>query len=178
MPAHIKSSLIGASVSIPISDGKLALGTWQGIWFLEFRNGKQQRRVLATVQGSCKWWERERSRLGLVGVYIGAHDFSRLRERRGEGRNRRDEKRGEIFRLPVADFTSALIWKDLDSVLLLCPTYWHIWLAPITHNIERTRSPPPQRLDEASEKIFYHRRLCSLRFSSSRLCTFWRKDLN
>ncbi|KAK4696117.1 hypothetical protein P7C71_g1753, partial [Lecanoromycetidae sp. Uapishka_2] len=51
MPAHIKSSLIGASVSIPISNGKLATGTWQGIWFLEFRNGKQRRKVLATIQG-------------------------------------------------------------------------------------------------------------------------------
>ncbi|MCJ1264061.1 hypothetical protein MMC22_003932 [Lobaria immixta] len=49
--AHIKSSLIGASVSVPITDGNLALGTWQGIWFLEFRNGKQRRKVLATVQG-------------------------------------------------------------------------------------------------------------------------------
>ncbi|KAL8842254.1 MAG: hypothetical protein Q9170_000580 [Blastenia crenularia] len=51
MPAHIKSSLIGASVSIPITNGKLALGTWQGIWFLEFRDGKHRRKVLATVQG-------------------------------------------------------------------------------------------------------------------------------
>ncbi|KAL9138211.1 MAG: hypothetical protein Q9175_000587 [Cornicularia normoerica] len=51
MPAHIKSSLIGASVSIPISNGKLATGTWQGVWFLEFRNMKQKRKVLATIQG-------------------------------------------------------------------------------------------------------------------------------
>ncbi|KAL8787233.1 MAG: hypothetical protein Q9213_002344 [Squamulea squamosa] len=51
MPAHIKSSLIGASVSIPITDGKLALGTWQGIWFLEFRDGKHRRKVVATIQG-------------------------------------------------------------------------------------------------------------------------------
>ena len=49
--AHIKSSLIGASVSIPITNGELALGTWQGIWFLEFRNGKQRRKCLATIQG-------------------------------------------------------------------------------------------------------------------------------
>ena len=49
--AHIKSSLIGASVSVPITNGTLALGTWQGIWFLEFRNGKQRRKVVATVQG-------------------------------------------------------------------------------------------------------------------------------
>ena len=49
--AHIKSSLIGASVSIPISNGRLATGTWQGIWFLEFRNSKQRRKVMATIQG-------------------------------------------------------------------------------------------------------------------------------
>lgn len=49
--AHIKSSLIGSSVSVPITNGNLALGTWQGIWFLEFRTGKQRRKVLATVQG-------------------------------------------------------------------------------------------------------------------------------
>ena len=49
--AHIKSSLIGASVSVPITNGNLALGTWQGIWFLEFRNEKQRRKVVATVQG-------------------------------------------------------------------------------------------------------------------------------
>lgn len=51
LQAHIKSSLIGASVSVPISNGKLATGTWQGIWFLEFRNMKQKRKVLATIQG-------------------------------------------------------------------------------------------------------------------------------
>ena len=51
LQAHIKSSLIGASVSVPISNGKLATGTWQGIWFLEFRNMKQRRKVLATIQG-------------------------------------------------------------------------------------------------------------------------------
>ncbi|KUI62563.1 hypothetical protein VP1G_09686 [Cytospora mali] len=51
MPAHIKSALIGASVTIPIRDGKLATGTWQGIWYLEFRAMKHQRRVIATIQG-------------------------------------------------------------------------------------------------------------------------------
>lgn len=51
MPAHIKSALVGASVSVPISNGKLALGTWQGIWFLEFRASKHTRRVVATIQG-------------------------------------------------------------------------------------------------------------------------------
>ncbi|KAK0389426.1 hypothetical protein NLU13_3001 [Sarocladium strictum] len=51
MPAHIKSALVGASVTIPIKDGKLATGTWQGIWYLEFRAMKHQRRIMATIQG-------------------------------------------------------------------------------------------------------------------------------
>ncbi|KAG8628008.1 hypothetical protein KVT40_003881 [Elsinoe batatas] len=51
MPAHIKSALIGASVSIPISNGKLATGTWQGIWYLEFRAARHSRKVVATIQG-------------------------------------------------------------------------------------------------------------------------------
>ncbi|MCJ1315904.1 hypothetical protein MMC15_001224 [Xylographa vitiligo] len=49
--AHIKSALIGASVTIPISDGKLATGMWQGIWYLEFRDSKNTRKVVATIQG-------------------------------------------------------------------------------------------------------------------------------
>ncbi|KAH7349988.1 hypothetical protein B0T11DRAFT_231711 [Plectosphaerella cucumerina] len=51
MPAHIKSALVGASVTVPIKDGKLATGTWQGIWYLEFRADKHTRRVMATIQG-------------------------------------------------------------------------------------------------------------------------------
>ncbi|TQB76596.1 hypothetical protein MPDQ_007517 [Monascus purpureus] len=51
MPAHVKSALIGASVTIPISNGRLATGTWQGIWFLEFRTSRHSRRVVATIQG-------------------------------------------------------------------------------------------------------------------------------
>ncbi|PTB43278.1 hypothetical protein M441DRAFT_56309 [Trichoderma asperellum CBS 433.97] len=51
MPAHIKSALIGASVTVPIQNGKLATGTWQGIWYLEFRASKHQRRIVATIQG-------------------------------------------------------------------------------------------------------------------------------
>lgn len=49
--AHVKSALIGASVTIPIRDGELATGTWQGIWYLEFRTSKHQRKVVATIQG-------------------------------------------------------------------------------------------------------------------------------
>ncbi|KAI1247686.1 hypothetical protein MGN70_011577 [Eutypa lata] len=54
MPAHIKSALVGASVTIPIKDGQLATGTWQGIWYLEFRQVKHTRRVVATIQGEKK----------------------------------------------------------------------------------------------------------------------------
>ncbi|KAK6498812.1 hypothetical protein TWF481_011385 [Arthrobotrys musiformis] len=51
MPAHVKSSLIGVSVTIPITDGRLNLGTWQGIYYMEFRNSKHRRSVVATIQG-------------------------------------------------------------------------------------------------------------------------------
>ncbi|KIH88333.1 hypothetical protein SPBR_07917 [Sporothrix brasiliensis 5110] len=51
MPAHVKSALVGASVTIPISNGQLATGTWQGIWYLEFRAHKQTRHIVATIQG-------------------------------------------------------------------------------------------------------------------------------
>ncbi|KAF3479650.1 secondary thiamine-phosphate synthase enzyme [Arthroderma uncinatum] len=51
MPAHVKSALIGASVTIPITNGRLATGTWQGIWYLEFRTSKHSRNVVATIQG-------------------------------------------------------------------------------------------------------------------------------
>lgn len=54
MPAHVKSALIGASITVPITDGKLALGTWQGIWYLEFRRAKHARNVVATIQGELK----------------------------------------------------------------------------------------------------------------------------
>ena len=54
MPAHIKSALIGASVTVPIRDGKLATGTCQGIWYLEFRSSKNSRKVVATIQGEKK----------------------------------------------------------------------------------------------------------------------------
>lgn len=49
MPAHIKASLVGSSVSIPITDGRLNLGTWQGIYLCEFRNYGGTRKLIATV---------------------------------------------------------------------------------------------------------------------------------
>lgn len=51
MPAHIKASLLGFSLSIPITDGQLALGTWQGIYLCEHRNHGGQRRLVLTLQG-------------------------------------------------------------------------------------------------------------------------------
>lgn len=49
MPAHIKSSLFGSSVSVPITDGQLNMGTWQGIYLGEFRKRGSQRKVVATI---------------------------------------------------------------------------------------------------------------------------------
>ena len=49
MPAHAKSSLFGVSLTIPITDGRLNLGTWQGIYLCEFRNCGGPRRIVATV---------------------------------------------------------------------------------------------------------------------------------
>jgi secondary thiamine-phosphate synthase enzyme len=49
MPAHIKSTLVGNSISIPISSRKLNLGTWQGIYLCEFRNHGGRRKLVATV---------------------------------------------------------------------------------------------------------------------------------
>lgn len=51
MPAHIKSSLMGASVTIPIRDGQLALGTWQGIYLCEHRNHGGNRKLVVTAWG-------------------------------------------------------------------------------------------------------------------------------
>jgi secondary thiamine-phosphate synthase enzyme len=51
MPAHLKAGLLGTSLTIPITDGALALGTWQGIWLGEHRTHGGRRWVLVTVQG-------------------------------------------------------------------------------------------------------------------------------
>ena len=52
MPAHLKASLLGSSVSIPITDGRLNLGTWQGIYLCEHRNRGSERKLIITIQGS------------------------------------------------------------------------------------------------------------------------------
>lgn len=49
MPAHLKSSIIGSSVTIPITNGKLNLGTWQGIYLGEFRNYGGNRKIIVTI---------------------------------------------------------------------------------------------------------------------------------
>jgi len=51
MPAHLKSSLLSSAVSIPIRNGRLALGTWQGIYLCEHRNHGGQRRLVITAWG-------------------------------------------------------------------------------------------------------------------------------
>tara|TARA_R110002095_G_scaffold105882_7_gene92649 strand:- start:1723 stop:2142 length:420 start_codon:yes stop_codon:yes gene_type:complete len=51
MPAHVKASMIGNSLSIPISGGQLCLGTWQGIYLCEHRNHAGGRRLVVTIQG-------------------------------------------------------------------------------------------------------------------------------
>jgi secondary thiamine-phosphate synthase enzyme len=52
MPAHIKAALLGASVQLPVSGGKLNLGTWQGIYLCEHRNDGGSRRLVLTAFGS------------------------------------------------------------------------------------------------------------------------------
>ncbi len=52
MPAHIKASLLGASVSVPITNGRFRLGTWQGIYLCEHRNHASGRNLAITLYGA------------------------------------------------------------------------------------------------------------------------------
>jgi secondary thiamine-phosphate synthase enzyme len=52
LPAHIKSSLVGVSITMPITDGKLRLGSWQGLYLIECRNSAGSRRCVVTIHGS------------------------------------------------------------------------------------------------------------------------------
>ena len=54
MPAHIKSVLVGHSLTVPISGGHLALGVWQGIYLCEFRRSAPGRRLLITLHGEVR----------------------------------------------------------------------------------------------------------------------------
>ena len=51
MPAHVKASLLGPSLSLPVRDGELALGTWQGVYLCEHRDDGGSRALLATLWG-------------------------------------------------------------------------------------------------------------------------------
>ncbi len=51
MPAHIKASTLGSNLTIPVSNGRLALGTWQGIYLGEHRDHGGSRRIIVTLQG-------------------------------------------------------------------------------------------------------------------------------
>lgn len=54
MPAHVKAALLGSSVSIPVRDGRLVLGTWQGIFLCEHRNHASARRLILTLNGELR----------------------------------------------------------------------------------------------------------------------------
>ncbi|MDH4563028.1 secondary thiamine-phosphate synthase enzyme YjbQ [Pseudomonas sp. BN411] len=53
LPAHFKGSLLGCQLSLPVRDGQLAMGTWQGVYLGEHRDQGGERRVLATLQGEA-----------------------------------------------------------------------------------------------------------------------------
>ncbi|MFM7074176.1 MAG: secondary thiamine-phosphate synthase enzyme YjbQ [Planctomycetota bacterium] len=54
MPAHVKAALLGTSVSVPIQDGQLMLGVWQGIYLCEHRDHDGSRRVVVTLHGESR----------------------------------------------------------------------------------------------------------------------------
>jgi len=51
MPAHVKTSLVGCSLTIPVANGRLCLGTWQGVYLCEHRNRGSRRKLVLTLQG-------------------------------------------------------------------------------------------------------------------------------
>jgi secondary thiamine-phosphate synthase enzyme len=51
LPAHFKASLLGCQLLVPVTDGRLAMGTWQGVYLGEHRDAGGARKVLATLQG-------------------------------------------------------------------------------------------------------------------------------
>ena len=54
MPAHLKASMLGCSVQIPVTDGRLNLGTWQGVYLCEHRNNGGSRKLVLTAYGNLK----------------------------------------------------------------------------------------------------------------------------
>ncbi|KAG8240139.1 hypothetical protein J437_LFUL017729 [Ladona fulva] len=61
-PAHVKACFLGSSLTIPISEGKLNLGTWQGIWLCEHRDRAGSRKVVVTINGCLGSQPESRSR--------------------------------------------------------------------------------------------------------------------
>ncbi|CAE7443940.1 hypothetical protein FNF27_07633 [Cafeteria roenbergensis] len=53
-PAHIKSTLVGCSLSVPVGRGKLMLGTWQGVWLCEHRDSASSRSIVVTLNGQLR----------------------------------------------------------------------------------------------------------------------------
>ena len=53
-PAHVKACFLGSNLTVPVSDGKINLGTWQGVWLCEHRDRAGSRKVLVTVNGAMK----------------------------------------------------------------------------------------------------------------------------
>ena len=53
-PAHVKACFLGSNLTVPVSDGKLNLGTWQGVWLCEHRDRAGSRKVLVTVNGAIR----------------------------------------------------------------------------------------------------------------------------
>ena len=83
-PAHVKSTLVGASLTVPIRAGRLALGTWQGIWMNEHRDRAGGRSIVVTLQGALhaetateKSGKRARARLGAASTSKAASDAAR-----------------------------------------------------------------------------------------------------
>ncbi len=62
MPAHVKTSLLGSSLTVPVHDGRLSLGTWQGIHLCEHRNRGGRRKLVLTLHGEAKKREEEQRR--------------------------------------------------------------------------------------------------------------------
>lgn len=54
MPAHVKACFLGSNLTVPVSDGKLNLGTWQGVWLCEHRDRAGSRKILVTVNGALR----------------------------------------------------------------------------------------------------------------------------
>ena len=53
-PAHVKACFLGSNLTVPVSDGKLNLGTWQGVWLCEHRDRAGSRKILVTVNGALR----------------------------------------------------------------------------------------------------------------------------